>query len=95
MAVASLLWCLTLAIQAAPAAQSPPENLPEGRGREILEASCSDCHGLEEVVNLRGKLTRDEWRAVVKTMTEYGALVEAKDVDVLVEYLDRHLGKRP
>jgi hypothetical protein len=31
----------------------------------------------------------------VKTMTDYGAQVNPKDVDVLVEYLNRNFGKQP
>jgi hypothetical protein len=42
----------------------------------------------------RGKYGRDEWRIVVRTMIDYGAQVDARDVDVLVEYLAQHLGKR-
>lgn len=72
-----------------------PDELPAGKGREILENSCTFCHDFEEILKPRGKYGRDEWRTVVRTMIEYGAQVEAKDVDVLVDYLTEHLGKRP
>lgn len=71
-----------------------PDALPPGKGREILETACTSCHEFEEMTKLRGRLTRDEWRTVVRTMIDYGAEVDQKDIDVLVDYLDQHLGKR-
>lgn len=90
-------WFLCTALassEASLAGLQEPEPLPPGKGREILEAACTSCHAFEEMTKLRGKLTRDEWRTVVRTMIDYGAEVNGKDVDVLVEYLDQHLGKR-
>jgi len=42
----------------------------------------------------KGFYTRDDWRDVVKTMVEYGAQVKDSDVDVLVDYLAKNLGKK-
>lgn len=90
-----LLSIASLVVWSRPAdAQAPTENFPPGKGRDILEASCTTCHDLDEVTKLRGKVTADGWRAIVKTMTEYGAQVDPKDVSVLVEYLDRNFGKQ-
>jgi len=71
------------------------EDFPPGKGREVWEASCTSCHDTEEVVKLKGKLTADGWRSVVKTMTDYGAQVDPKDVGILVEYLNNNFGKKP
>lgn len=92
-----VVWvcCLSLAWNSAPlAVMQDPDALPPGKGRDILEAACTSCHEYEEMMKVRGKLTREEWRTVVRTMIDYGAEVSAKDVDVLVDYLNQHLGKR-
>ncbi len=91
-----LLSAVGLALWPRPAdAQAPSKDFPPGRGLEILEASCTSCHELEEVPKLKGKLTADGWRGIVKTMTDYGAQVDSKDVAVLVEYLNANFGKKP
>src|ERR1041384_7023392 len=66
-------------------------DLPDGDGKKILLASCTSCHDLKEVTKFRGYYTRSEWADIVKTMIEYGAKVEDKDVDVLVDYLAKNL----
>jgi len=95
-------WLSSFALVGATTGQSSvtqgpvtPETLPKGPGLTILEASCTSCHDLEEVTKFAGFYTRAEWADIVKTMIEYGAKVESKDVEVLVDYLDKHLGKRP
>ena len=70
------------------------DELPDGDGKKILQVSCTACHDLTEVTKFKGYYTRDDWRDVVKTMVEYGAQVKAADVDVLVEYLAKNLGKK-
>ncbi len=76
------------------AASQDTDSLPPGEGRTILEHACTTCHDLTEVTKFRGYYTRDDWRDIVKTMIEYGAKVQDKDVDVLVDYLAKTLGKR-
>ena len=76
-----------------PAGQSG-EDLPDGDGKKILQASCTACHDLTEVTKFKGFYTRDDWRDIVKTMVEYGAKVKESDVDVLVDYLAKNLGKK-
>lgn len=76
-----------------PSAQSG-DDLPDGDGKKILQASCTACHDLTEVTKFKGFYTRDDWRDIVKTMVEYGAKVKESDVDVLVDYLTKNLGKR-
>jgi cytochrome c5 len=73
--------------------QQADEPLPDGDGKKILQASCTACHDLKEVTKFRGFYTRPDWQDIVATMIQYGAKVEDKDVDVLVDYLARVLGK--
>jgi cytochrome c5 len=81
--------------QAPGAAQATPgDELPDGDGKKILVAACTSCHDLGEVTKFRGYWEREQWRAAVVTMVEYGAPVEAPQIDVLADYLTEHLGKR-
>lgn len=69
-------------------------DLPDGEGKKILQASCTVCHDLTEVTKFKGYYSRDEWRDIVKTMVAYGAKVDGKETEVLVDYLDKNLGKK-
>ena len=75
-------------------AAAPDEDLPDGEGKKILQASCTSCHALSEVTKFRGYYTKAQWRDVVVTMVEYGAELMQPEVDTLVDYLTEHLGKR-
>jgi cytochrome c5 len=87
----------TLAHPASPRASRvarQSDELPDGDGKKILQASCTACHDLTEITKFKGYYTRDDWRDIVKTMVAYGAVVKDGDVEVLVEYLYKNLGKR-
>lgn len=93
---ASLVFAASLALAAARAgALAPGDELPDGKGKEILRASCTSCHDLTEVTKLKGFYTREQWRDVVGTMVEYGAEIDEAAIEVLVEYLTQHLGRKP
>ena len=77
----------------APTAATAEAELPDGRGKQILVASCTSCHDLREVTKFRGYYTRAQWRDIVLTMVDYGADVTKADVDVLADYLNEHLGR--
>jgi cytochrome c5 len=70
------------------------DDLPDGDGKTILLTSCTNCHDLTEVTKLRGFYTRAQWRDVIVTMKEYGAMVDEKQVDILADYLGQNLGKK-
>ena len=99
---ALLVGCASARRPAAPA-QVPPSRavvvtsgseLPSGAGKAILDASCTSCHGLNEVTKFRGFYNRQQWRDIVVTMVEYGAPMKPPDVDVLADYLTEQLGRR-
>jgi competence protein ComEA len=94
---ATLLFLTTIlcaaTIRSAPRPQAG-DDLPDGPGKKILLASCTACHDLTEVTKFKGFYTRDEWTDIVKTMIEYGARVKDADVQVLVDYLTKNLGKK-
>ena len=82
------------AVTAGSPANAQSDDLPDGDGKKILQASCTTCHDLTEVTKFKGFYTREDWRDIVKTMVAYGAKVKDSDVDVLVDYLARNLGKK-
>jgi cytochrome c5 len=105
LACALLLWMCAIACAAKPAPVTPPAapassaiaaaaELPDGTGKQILDASCTSCHGLREVTKFRGFYTRAQWRDIVGTMVDYGAAVSERDVELLTDYLTEHLGKK-
>jgi competence protein ComEA len=75
-------------------ALAPEDELPEGEGKKILVMSCTSCHDLSEVTKFRGYYDRKQWRDIVVTMMEYGAPVDERQVEVLVDYLEKHLGRQ-
>ena len=95
---ALLLWAAAVpaasSAASAASAASADDDLPDGPGKRILDASCTSCHGLDEVTKFKGFYTRAQWRDVVVTMVDYGARLEPADVDVLADYLTEHLGRK-
>jgi glucose dehydrogenase len=66
-------------------------SLPEGPGRDQVQASCSTCHGVGTF--LQERQTKDGWTAVVNDMISRGAKLNASQKEVVINYLTRFLGK--
>jgi mono/diheme cytochrome c family protein len=90
---AALFLAAVILTPAYPRAGAPEDELPDGEGKKILQASCTSCHNLGEVTKFRGYYTKAQWRDVVVTMVEYGADLKEPEVDTLVDYLAQHLGR--
>jgi mono/diheme cytochrome c family protein len=73
---------------------APGDDLPEGAGKKVLLRACTTCHDLGEVVKFKGYYTRPQWRDIVVTMKEYGAVVDDAEIEVLSDYLAEVLGKK-
>ena len=65
--------------------QSPGPSLPEGPGKELVEAVCTPCHSLERVVAKRA--TKAEWQDKVLEMLQEDPDITQKERDQIVEYL--------
>ena len=59
--------------------------LPEGKAKTTVENTCSECHGLEQIVD--NPMTAEKWRATVNKMVKKGATLSPEEVDSVVEYL--------
>jgi competence ComEA-like helix-hairpin-helix protein len=66
------------------------QNLPEGKGREIIGGTCSECHGPEQI---QGRAwTADRWRKVVSQMVDKGATLSDEETKTLLDYLIANFG---
>jgi quinoprotein glucose dehydrogenase len=73
---------------------SPPlGSLPEGRGKDLVQTSCSRCHGIATV--LQPRMTRQGWTTVVDGMIGNGLRVSGAQKAAIINYLSRYLGKPP
>jgi competence ComEA-like helix-hairpin-helix protein len=72
------------------AASAIGSDLPDGKGKDVVETACSDCHSLERIKAER----RDEegWNSVIHEMLENGAPINANDMPVIVAYLAKNFG---
>ena len=87
------LLCGTLTILFAAAAAGAQSELPEGRGKEVVERACSQCHGLEYVTNSR--MTKERWTNIVDNMVQRGATLSDEEFDQVIESLVKHFGRTP
>jgi competence ComEA-like helix-hairpin-helix protein len=77
-----LLWVsLTAAVDS---------GLPDGKGKDVVESACSDCHSLERIKTQR--LDEEGWNSVLHEMLENGAPINANDMPVIVSYLAKNFG---
>ena len=80
---------------ALPALLTAQTYLPDGKGKEILDNYCQECHGLDPII--RQSLSTVEWRKLVARMVQKGTALKPAEVDALVDYLTAYFwaGLRP
>jgi virginiamycin B lyase len=64
--------------------------LPDGPGKDILQATCMKCHAVNLIVN-SGGYTRQDWVALFNTMVT----VPADQRDALADYLAKNFPEQP
>jgi virginiamycin B lyase len=69
------------------AAQGKPSGLPEGPGKDRVEAICLACHQSREILNSSG-YTREGWRELIGTMIDLNGSPEIRDG--ITQYLATH-----
>jgi cytochrome c5 len=82
-----------VALAVTTAAQSPPPQLPEGPGKELVEAVCTACHSLERVVAKRA--TKAEWQDKVLEMLQEDPDITQQERDQIVDYLAKNFPPKP
>jgi|SRR5438034_4385064 competence protein ComEA len=64
--------------------------LPPGKGKAIVQRTCSHCHALKVVTSKRA--TKDQWSALVDQMVSRGADLSDDEIDIVVDYLAKNFG---
>jgi len=70
--------------------QAEVENLPEAKGKEVVEKVCSACHEAQAVSRYRK--SKDEWSAVIDDMVSKGADASDAEFDTIIVYLAKCFG---
>ena len=81
--------CVGLTISAF-AELSPEDQLPAGPAKAKAAAACLTCHDARIIVQQR--LSKAAWVKEVDKMTKWGAAVDAKDREALIDYLSVNFG---
>ena len=74
-------------------AQGPPRQpvqLPEGNGKELVEAACARCHGLNLLAN-SGGYSAQGWDQAISSM----AALPREQTAVIAEYLGKNFPEKP
>ena len=83
--------CRAVLLAAAALGAAAQDDLPAGKGRETLETTCTECHGLDRVLDRMRTLR--EWRDIAARMRSKGATMTDPESDTLVDYLLQNFGK--
>ncbi len=69
-----------------------PVELPDGKGKDEVEAYCSPCHSLRLVVQQR--LKRSDWDEVLVSMVKEQGMnkMPPDDRALMLDYLAQHVG---
>jgi hypothetical protein len=86
----ALTLVLLCSAGAAVAQSSPNEQLPAGAVKEKAEAACQTCHEARIIVQQR--LGKPAWTKEVDKMIKWGAEVDPKDRDALIDYFTANFG---
>jgi hypothetical protein len=85
-----LTFVLVCAASVATRASSPNEELPAGPVQETAANACLSCHEARIIVQQR--LSKAAWTREVDKMTKWGAPVDPKDRDALIDYFSANFG---
>ena len=66
-------------------------DLPDGKGKELIEHACVGCHKAEELTVYR--FTKDEYQTIVYRMGDRGAQATRAELDIIAAYMFEHFPK--
>ncbi len=69
---------------------APGSDLPDGKGKDVVETACSECHSLERIKAERRN--EEGWNSLIHEMLENGAAINGNDMPVIVAYLVKNFG---
>ena len=85
---------LVIFLTAASALLSPlarADDLPDGKGKDLILRACVGCHKAEEIAVYR--FTKSEYQTIVYRMGDRGAQATRAELDVIADYLFEHFPK--
>ncbi|MBZ5576037.1 MAG: cytochrome c [Acidobacteriia bacterium] len=86
-------WIAAAALAAGPAVLPEAKKTAKGdRGRELVLEVCTYCHEIERVTHER--LTKEEWRGLIKGMISEGPPVTDDEFSTIVDYLAKNFGEK-
>jgi len=88
-----MLWMGVFAVGlwlAVPLPGRSQAGLPEGAGKELTATVCTQCHGLDNIMNVR--LSREDWASLVNDMISRGAPAFDNQHEVIIDYLATNFG---
>jgi len=68
------------------------QDLPAGKGKDLIEKICQDCHGVDVIVSQR--MNKDGWASVVDSMVARGAGGTKEELATIVDYLAANFGEQ-
>jgi competence protein ComEA len=69
------------------------QDLPDGKGKDLVENTCGSCHGLDVVVAQHA--TKDGWSSIVDYMVSRGATGTPDELQTIVAYLAKNFPPLP
>ena len=87
---AGVLMLILSGVAGIAAASSPNEELPAGPAQEAAANACLSCHEARIIVQQR--LSKAAWTREMDKMTKWGAPVDPKDRDALIDYFSANFG---
>ena len=69
------------------------QDLPEGKGKKLVEDTCGGCHGVDAVMSQ--KASREGWESIVGDMVSRGASGSDADIKTIIDYLAANFGTGP
>jgi len=67
------------------------QDLPAGKGKDLLEKICQECHGLDVIVTQHAN--KEGWASIVDSMVARGAGGTKEELDTIVDYLAKNFGE--
>jgi competence protein ComEA len=67
------------------------QDLPEGRGKDIVEEVCGACHGTDLIASRRA--TKEGWSYIVDDMISRGATASNEQIQAINTYLAKSFGQ--
>src|SRR3954470_21208299 len=64
--------------------------LPDGKGKEAVLSTCTDCHDTARIQAQH--LDEEGWSSIIREMIETGANINPDDMKIIISYLAKNFG---